>query len=1139
MTARMRGLLLALAFTTLIVPLAAEADPPLTARDNDHASWARQVIPVLYGRKPRGYAEIRLLAELAAEAGRGPVVAALMASDEFVEHWTDVFLEHLRVNREGEKDLSKCFTRSAGHAGKSKALAEHIQRNGPGSTFAGGEFTMGDVVRSSILLDDVSPIFLAHLFPMVTKPRGGSDKEKQADLLGGFDTVFLNRKGACLACHNSSFSVTDHTSHWPRAHPIPGHFEEALYNRRIGPKYPQEVSTFLRVDVAPPDAGPDATRPWGLSNCGGFREPTTPDPELVVEDTSTTPPTQLTLKPSFAGISGVSVVSIFHVESQLRRGVGKLRESRKVTRTVSPADVAYCTSCKECDGLSDELEFASEHDTRQKEAFGIIEDKCGDCHVRGGNRKLLSANADYAARAKFFYEEVARAPAEHSNGCVLVTPGAANQSFVWRRLFEETRPASGDLCTNTGDRMPWRRPELDAVAKGKLEAWISNMPRNAGCRACKSRRLLGCPTPEHPEMAALKVEPDESFAAMVAASFVNRVWTEAMGYPLTIANYFPRSVGQGERLTTLTEAVFIKEGFSLKKLLAAILAVPPDAAAPFNRSPPSRRSVDAKDVYDWPLELDPWSELDPRRPPVAEVGYSAEQNPQNHRNAMTEGIRRYPAYTLIRSAYTALGWPVPDLLVEDPFDTTTTELAKESGLFYTDAAPGFRGIDLQSLLAWETHLAGCRRHQKVKEDWIDRLRAEVVKVNAANPRRPLTRREVLAAVKDWLIGDGSIAAGEESMALAALFGWTGEGALDQPFETAIQNEGDPSRVQGDRLRRFCAVLLQSPQFQLAGMTPGGLTPPPPLEPRLRRCNDGPCSRRELCEAIAPEMAKVGYTVTCQRPGAPPAFTASARPTRGTPAASVTKAQLDEVCPPGRCYLMTLPPGCRGDVAACVRALPPCDPRSDSCGGPTDLVGRLKALQDGAVLVVELEGARLVETSDGRLQSRLARTAVKAKRGDVLKGGDVLLLRPGAVTWLDRLPPLGGAAAPALRARPGSSDRWKIAVDKKIAGTRPRPAPGPADEGPSGDEVVLLVAGPSQRAAWQSAQVLKPVPTSEIEGALLDSWRRYGEAGVPLGPKGGMRLEPDAMQRYLHRNDVAIEKARRIFEALKAEQARRR
>lgn len=1205
MTARLRILslasalaLLAAAATVLVAPPGAADHPASPAYDNGNVSWVRQVVPVLYGRKPRGYTEIRLLAELADQAGRGPVLAALMESGEFVEHWASVLEEHLRINRgdTGRKDLSDCFTpsndqRAGGTPGRSSALAEHIRTNGPDLPYnAAGEFTMGDVVRSSILLDDVSPVFLAHLFPMAGAPADamGDEIVKQADLLSNFDTVFLNRKNACLSCHNSSYSVTDHTSGWARAHPIPGHFEEALYKARIGPRHPQEVSTFLRTDVRVED-GQSGLRPWGLAkSCGSFRRPAGPDPvlPLVAPDGAAAGSTPSSpLYPYFAGIrgvpatpGGVPVVSVFDLESQLRRGIGKLRETRTVTRTVHPDDRAYCTMCQECEQLDDDLmgtaEEIRQHEARQKEAFSVIESKCGNCHKDGAPTPrlpyLLPADPTDTARATHFYENVARTAAPRNRACALVTPLDVSKSYIWRRLSEEPLADPHDLCSNRGGRMPPEGPgttELDEAEKGKLKAWIDKMPRNAGCRACRSRRLAGCPTPEHPEVAALKVEPDQAFGAMVAASFVNRVWTEAMGYPLTIANYFPRSQAQGERLTTLTETVFIKEGYSLKKLLMAILAS--NEAGAFNRSPPSLRAGNRQDIYDWALELDPWSEGDPRHPPE---GYNAAEHPEDRHNAMTEGVRRYPAYTLVRSVYTALGWHLPNLLakpvlVEENEGTTAIMLARESGLFTSDAEPGFRGADLQGLLAWEDHIGACRRRQMfqgdeepVSEDWFDRLAAEIRRVNAASPQRPLTRREVLAAVKDWLVGDMSIAAGEETMAVTALLGWTGEGALDERFEIEklgtpfqggkIEANGPESGKPGSqsveapkdppqaspldrKLRRFCAVLLQSPQFQLAGVAPAGLTPAPPFEPRLRVCNEGqPCSRSEICQAMAPAMSKAGYRVTCPTPSTPPAFVISARPSPGTPAASIAKGRLAELCPPGRCYVLAPPKGCRGDAASCVRALPLCDPRSGGCGGPTDLVGQVNALLDGAVLVVEGEGARVGEASEARLQSRDGAPVGKATSGYMLKGGDVLRLRAGESVRLDGLPP--------TIARPGSGkatapEQWIVAADKRIMEPLAR-----ASKDPAAEELVVVVTGPSLRASWQATRTMKPVSIPEMEAALEQGWRAHGEAGAPLGEMTGMPpFTLDGLRRHGQRNELPAGQARRDLDALNAEQARRK
>src|SRR5262249_15547959 len=48
---------------------------------------------------------------------------------------------------------------------------------------------------------------------------------------------------------------------------------------------------------------------------------------------------------------------------------------------------------------------------------------------------------------------------------------------------------------------------------------------------------------------------------------------------------------------------------------------------------------------------------------------------------------------------------------------------------------------------------------------------------------------------------------------------------------------------------YCGVLLETPQFLLAGLTPTGLGP----QPRLRVCNGAPCTYREMCQALAPAI----------------------------------------------------------------------------------------------------------------------------------------------------------------------------------------------------------------------------------------------------------------------------------------------
>ena len=83
---------------------------PITRTDDagDH-SWARQTVPILLGRKPKGCEEVQLLTDLVVLTDRDTVARALMAQDEFVDHWGEVFVDNMRVDREGFRNQNICF----------------------------------------------------------------------------------------------------------------------------------------------------------------------------------------------------------------------------------------------------------------------------------------------------------------------------------------------------------------------------------------------------------------------------------------------------------------------------------------------------------------------------------------------------------------------------------------------------------------------------------------------------------------------------------------------------------------------------------------------------------------------------------------------------------------------------------------------------------------------------------------------------------------------------------------------------------------------------------------------------------------------------------------------------------------------
>src|SRR5262249_29098935 len=111
----MRAKRLLLAAVTGLALAASIGCPPApvfpTARPDDagNYAWARQVIPILLGRKARGRDEVKAIGDLASATDRPTVVRALTKHPEFLVHWSEVLTDILRVDREGERVLDDCY----------------------------------------------------------------------------------------------------------------------------------------------------------------------------------------------------------------------------------------------------------------------------------------------------------------------------------------------------------------------------------------------------------------------------------------------------------------------------------------------------------------------------------------------------------------------------------------------------------------------------------------------------------------------------------------------------------------------------------------------------------------------------------------------------------------------------------------------------------------------------------------------------------------------------------------------------------------------------------------------------------------------------------------------------------------------
>jgi mono/diheme cytochrome c family protein len=180
--------------------------------DAGNVAFVHQAIPTVLGRKAKGGAEVRALVDQMPNvaAGTDPrdwVIDELVARPEYVDYWTLVLADALRVQRSGAflPADSTCWGAPLLSDADEELLAAHIQTSSPGVAF-GQEWNMTDAVRGAILADDLSVAWLAYLPAVAGSVHSEGDEDNAAKQ---FDKVYLNRTSDCLQCHSSSWSTVD------------------------------------------------------------------------------------------------------------------------------------------------------------------------------------------------------------------------------------------------------------------------------------------------------------------------------------------------------------------------------------------------------------------------------------------------------------------------------------------------------------------------------------------------------------------------------------------------------------------------------------------------------------------------------------------------------------------------------------------------------------------------------------------------------------------------------------------------------------------------------------------------------------------------------------------------------------------
>lgn len=217
--------------------------------DAGDVAFVQQATQTLLGRRPRGAAEIQVLHDIVVQHDRAALVDVLTHTDEYVDYWTLVLADVLRIQR-GEGDFQQARTcvnstnflttidmeNGSTFLANAQLLADHIRDDAPDSAVPAGlvAWNLKDAIRASVAVDDLHAAFRPLLFAITGKSAGG-DNEVRDNLL---ETAFGLRPD-CIGCHSSSYSTTEvydlgggqfyHDNEWDRTSTLGWALEEATF----------------------------------------------------------------------------------------------------------------------------------------------------------------------------------------------------------------------------------------------------------------------------------------------------------------------------------------------------------------------------------------------------------------------------------------------------------------------------------------------------------------------------------------------------------------------------------------------------------------------------------------------------------------------------------------------------------------------------------------------------------------------------------------------------------------------------------------------------------------------------------------------------------------------------------------------
>ena len=754
--------------------------PPM--RDAGDEAFVHRLVPFLWGRQPDSVREASILLQIATQEGRAGLVRAMAQHPDYVDRWSEFFMDSVFVNRTGERGNAPCYDLSEG-GGDSAALAEFVRAGTPDGGDFSVSWTMDDLMRSSLIADDVSGVYRANLFAQMAKdiPYQGLEAAAviRANLYGIFETTYLNRQMDCLPCHNSENSATGNSDpDLDRTWEIPGLYEQALFGDSTG-RDELEVHAFFRkhgvlagYNIYLPqydetETGCFGSNGPGCQGCACEETVCAQLPHCCSEDW-TQDCVDICRNADLGCIPGL------------------------------PEDFSGCQAlygypgCGGC-GCEDEV-------------CDIMSECCEiswteQCAERCRLRTLSCADEAYP---EYIPEGIAPWGMHHK--CGVFTP------------------------EGQGDEDPMGIPGFFAGEQGEdVSVWQLERVLHSGVDALVDGLDVG---------ADNTIAEDEAFAWLVSASVVEDVWREAYGKGLTVANHFPRNQAQRDILWSLTD-VFSTGGWSLVELLVSVTSDPL-----FNLTSPASMEP-GESPYNLAAVVDPWvvdnEDEESRRNSAGDLVHRKSPRVLVHsaNHAMNwQDWPRFPADSDVGSEgqfQEDLGFFLKDSVHgfrgidfqgvtawEHIFGTCDVSWERADGCGRRLGA-GCDGCACEPYVCtalpeccevrWDQKCAsfcpdspvGCEAAGSVPEpppNWMEQI------VRDAPPEA--TMGDAVLALKDRILTNPSFDSDGERADIEEL--------LDVPLDTPLAQLASPQ----EELRWLCSLFMATPQFQMVGAPITGL-----------------------------------------------------------------------------------------------------------------------------------------------------------------------------------------------------------------------------------------------------------------------------------------------------------------------------